>query len=308
MFELNKNFNLLDEQLAESGLEMAFEPFSAISAVASIAGGIFGASEADKQNRAAEKAYEEQKEAAEEAADLQNKYNRKVFEADKQNYYNTRKYELETAQRQWKYNQSIQDFQYLQTVKQYGQSVENTTNQLTYNALAAQQAYEQEQAALNEIYIEDAFNRQGMLVDRVTNEGRAAMGQAGVSRNKALQSTLADVGRNAAIMSASLTSSVKQTNRNLRDIGMQRYNADMQARASMMLRPEKLPDLLTPTQVPERIWVEPMKVLPQAIGAPRQQSVFAPLISGLETAAPAIGAAFTPKPPRTPSNPLPEKG
>lgn len=296
MFEINKNYNLLDEQLAESGLEM-----NIFGAIASIAGGIFGATQANKQNNDAKKAYKEQQEAAEEAADLQNEYNEEVFEADKQNYANNRKYEYETAIRQWKYNQSIQDYQYLQTVKQYGKSVENTQTQLSYNSIAAQQAYEGEQAALDEIYTEDAFNRQGLLVDQLQSQGQAQTGQAGRSRTKALQSSLAEIGRNAAIMNASLTSSVKQTDRNLRDISMRRYGADMQARASMMLQPERLPDLLQPTQAPERIFVEPMEVLPQAISAPRQQSVFAPLVNGLVSAAPGIASAFSPKPPATPT-------
>jgi len=279
---------------------MAF-PFAALGAVTSLAGGIFGASQADKQNREAQRNYEKQQEAAEEAADLQNEYNKEVFEADKKNYANNRKYELETATRQWKYNQSIQDFQYLQTVKQYGKSVENTRDQLSYNSLAAQQAYESEQTALNEIYTEDAFNRQDLLVNQLQSQGQAQTGQAGRSRTKALQSSLAEIGRNAAVMNASLTSSVKQTDRNLRDISMRRYGADMQARAAMMLRPENLPDLLQPTQAPERIFVEPMEVLPQAISAPRQQSVFAPLVSGLSSAIPGLASAFGPKPAATPT-------
>ena len=268
---------------------MAF-PFAALGAVTSLAGGIFGASQASSQNREAKKAQKKAEKAAKEAANLQNEYNQEVFEADKENYSNNRKYEYETAVRQWKYNQSIQDFQYLQTVKQYGKSVENTRDQLSYNSLAAQQAYEGEQSALNEIYTEDAFNRQDLLVNQLQSQGQAQSGQAGRSRTKALQSSLAEIGRNAAVMNASLTSSVKQTDRNLRDISMRRYGADMQARASMMLRPESLPDLLQPTQAPERIFVEPMEVLPQAIGPARQQSVFAPLISGLSSGLGALAA------------------
>ena len=298
---IDKNYDLLGEQLAESGLEMSIVigGGALLGAATSVIGGIFGATQASSQNRKAEQQYDDQMEAAEEAADLQNEYNEEVFAADKQNYANNRRYEYETAVRQWKYNQSIQDFQYLQTVKQYGKSVENTRDQLSYNSLAAQQAYESEQSALNEIYTEDAFNRQDLLVNQLQSQGQAQSGQAGRSRTKALQSSLAEIGRNAAVMNASLTSSVKQTDRNLRDISMRRYGADMQARASMMLRPESLPDLLEPTQAPERIFVEPMEVLPQAIGAPRQQSVFAPLISGLNSGLGALAAM--PRPVREPS-------
>ena len=278
--------SLLRDQLAESGLEMQVAAiFAGIGAATGLFSGIFGASQADQQNQEAKQAYDEQKRLAQEAADKTNEYNKRVFEVDKQNYYNTRSYEWETALRSWQYNQSIQDYNYLQTVKQYGKSVENTRDQLTYNSLAAMQAYESEQSALNELLTEDRFNRQGMLVQQLQNEGKAALGQAGRSRTKALQASIADMGRNAAIMDASLSSSFEQSQRNMMDISMRKYGTDMQTLASMMIQPERPLDIPAPTQTPERIFIEPMEVLPQAIQAPRQQSVFAPLVSGLSSAA-----------------------
>jgi hypothetical protein len=279
--------NLLKEQLAESGLEMQIIPaiIGGIGALTGIIGGISQSQQAASQNNKAQSDYEEQKRLAQEAADKTNEYSRRVFEVDKQNYANTRAYEWETALRSWQYNQSIQDFNYLQAVKQYGKSVENTRDQITYNSLAAMQAYESEQIALNEIMTEDRFNRQDMLVAQLQSEGKAAMGQAGRSRSKTLQASIADIGRNAAVMDASLRSSVEQSQRNMFDVSMRRYGADMQAKASMMIRPEAAPELMQPTQSPERIWIEPMEVLPQAIQAPAKQSTFAPLISGLGSAA-----------------------
>ena len=50
---INKNYDLLGEQLAESGLEMSVDPFTAISAGVSVIGGIFGASQADSSNKSA---------------------------------------------------------------------------------------------------------------------------------------------------------------------------------------------------------------------------------------------------------------
>jgi len=229
-----KGWSLLDEQLAESGLEMNI--VIGAGAVASVIGtgisAIFGSNQADKANRKAEKAYKEQMEAAEDAADATNAYNKEAFKVDIANYQRQREYEYDTALRNWRYQTEIQDYQYLSAIKQYGKSVENTESRLAYNDIAAQQAYEAEQSALNELYTEDAFNRQGMLVDQLQNEGRAALGQSGNSRGKALQSTIASLGRNAAIMDASLSSSVEQSQRNLRQIGMQRYAADMSAKAS----------------------------------------------------------------------------
>jgi hypothetical protein len=287
--ELNpKGWSLLDEQLAESGLEMNVLG-AVIGGVTAIASGILGAKQASDSNRQAEKAYEEQQEAAEEAAKKTNKYNKKVHKVDKQNYQNNRAFERETLTRKWKYDTELQDYQFLQAVKQYGKSVENTNDQLTYNSIAAQQASEAENNALNDLRVEDAFSRQGMLVDQLQNTGKAALGQAGNSRAKALQSSIAALGRNAAIMDASLSSSVEQTQRNLQQIGLQRYAADLQAKASMMIEPERLPDIPLPMQAPERIFIEPMEVLPQAIQAPIKQSTFAPIMSGLISGAGQIG-------------------
>lgn len=295
MFEFNpKGHSLLDDQLAESGLEMSIAPVVAaalIGGATSIFGGIMGSKSASAQNAQAQSNYDAQVRSAQAAADAQNEYNLRAFEVEKQNYQNFRQYEWETAVQNWKYNQEVQDFQYLQTVKQYGKSVENTQDQLTYNNIAAMQASEAEQAALNEILNETAFTMQGSLVEQLQSEGRASLMQAGNSRKKALQSTIASIGRDAAIMDASLSSSVEQMRRNMRDINMRKYGADIQAKASMMIQPEALPDIPTPTQAPERIFIEPMKVLPGAVQAPVQQNTMAPLISGFTSAATQIGNA-----------------
>lgn len=251
--------------------------------VTGIAGGIFGSKQASDQNAQAQSNYEAQKRASEEAARLTNEYNKRVFEADKINYQRQREYEWNTAVKQWQYNSEIQDFQYLQTARQYLSSVENTQQQLVYNSVAAREAQEQEQASLAEILNSDAFQREGMVIERLQNEGRAALMQAGGSRAKAIQSTIAEQGRNAAILSASLISAGQQSQRNMRDIEMGRYADDLKARNAMMIEPERLPDIPQPIKPPERVFVEPMKATAGYIPAPIQQSTFAPLISGLSS-------------------------
>ena len=308
---INKNYDLLGEQLAESGLEMSIAPAIAgalISGAFSIGSGLFGASQADKSNRQAKKAQKEAEKAAEEAADKTNEYNKRVFKVDKQNYINTRAFERETLTRKWKYDNEIKDYQFLEAVKQYGKSIENTGDRLTYNSIAAMQASEAENNALNDLRVEDAFSRQGMLVDQLQSTGKAALGQAGNSRTKALQSSIAALGRNSAIMDASLSSSVEQTQRNLQQIGMQRYAADLQAKAAMMIQPQQLPDIPLPMQAPERIFIEPMEVLPQAIQPAQQQSTFAPIMSGLISGAGQIGMGIANNAANNYKSPFPQIG
>ena len=268
--------------------------FAGVGAAASLASGIAGAASASSQNAQAQANYEQQKKAAAEQARITNEYNKRVFEADKENYRRQRDYEWQTAIQSWQYNSEIQDYQYLQTAKQYLSSVENTQQQLTYNSVAAMEAQEQEQASLAEILNNDAFQREGMLIESLQNEGRAALLQAGGSRAKALQSTIAEQGRNSSILSASLISAGAQSQRNMRDIEMGRYADDLKARNAMMIEPERLPNIPQPIKPPERIFVEPMQATASFIPAPIRQSTLAPLISGVAGAAQSAMGAVDP--------------
>ena len=268
--------------------------FAAIGAVTGIAGGILGATQASSQNAQARDNYEQQKKAAAEQARITNEYSARVFEADKENYRRQRDYEWQTAIQSWQYNSEIQDYQYLQTAKQYLSSVENTQQQLTYNSVAAKEAQEQEQASLTEILNSAAFQQEGLIIENLQNQGRAALLQAGKSRAKAIQSTIAEQGRNSAILSASLLSAGQQSQRNMRDIEMGRYADDLKARNAMMIEPERLPNIPQPIKPPERIFVEPMQATAAYIPAPMQQSIFAPLISGVAGAAQAGMGAVNP--------------
>ena len=287
----NPKENLLDQQLAVSGLEMQIvEVFAGISAATSIIGGIMGRSDAKRQNRAARKAAEEQRKAAQAAADATNKYNAEAFAAEKENYFNNKAFQYETAVKNWKYNQAIKDYEYKTVVERYGKSVENTENQLIFNSIAAIDAYEAEQAATEDILVEDAFGKQASMEERLQAQGEAQMGQAGVSRNKRIQSRLAGIGRNRAISDASLESALVQSQRNMRQIDLQKYAADMQAQASMMIRPEAVPDLPKPEMGPDRIFVEPMKATPAYVPPAVQVSTTAPLISGIGSAASTLAS------------------
>ena len=273
---------------------MAIDPVSAtfagISAISGILGGIDGSGRANEANRRAQQNAELQRIQQEGAAQVTNAYNKLVHAADQINYQRQREYEYETAIRNWNYQTEIQDFQYLQAAKQFQGSIEATQQQLIYNSVAERQAVESEQAAFNEIMNQQAFQREGMLIEQLQNEGKAAMMQAGGSRTKAIQSTIAEVGRNSAILRASLMSSGAQSERNIRDISMSRYADDIKARNAMMIEPERLPDIPKPTMAPERIFVEPMAALPGYIPGPATQSAAGPIFQGISGAATAASS------------------
>lgn len=272
---------------------MAFDfglAFGAVSAVSSIFGGISGAKQADDSNKAQEKAYEKAEELQEKIADETNKYNKKKFEVDKENYYKQREYNFDTAVKTWQYQTAIRALQEKTDAQKYLMNVKNSNQQLTYNQIAADQGLAREQAAMNDIRAEDAFNRQDTLVSQLQAEGKARLGQAGRSMNKRVQADAAQIGRDLAVLDASLTGQIKASNLAMFDIGLSKYAADARVEAARMIRPEKLPDIPAPTKPPEPTWIEPMKVFPGFVAPPVPQSVAAPLIQGIGSAAGSLAS------------------
>jgi len=267
---------------------MAAAIFAGISAVTSIAGGIFGASEASSANSRARSNEKKQQKLLNEQARLQNEFNARKAATDKENYQKQATYNFETALENWRYSTGVRALQEKVDSQKYLLNVKNSANQLSFNALAEQQGLSREQLAQQDARNEYAFNRQDLLVAQLESQGKASLGQAGRSRSKSIQSNLAQIGRDIAVMDASLTGEIKQSNLNMFDTRLGRYAADARVEAARMLRPERLPDIPAPTKPPEPTWLEPMKILPGMAAPAQQQSVFAPLISGIGSAASSL--------------------
>jgi hypothetical protein len=265
--------------------------WAGVGAVTGIIGGIFGATQAEQQNQQSQQAHEEAKKLANEQARITNEYNKKAFEAEKNDYFAARQFQYNMAVRQWQYDTEIQDFRYLQEAKKYKGSADNYQQQLVFNSVGAQMAYESQQAQFNELMASTAFEGQGALIESLQNEGRASLMQAGGSRTKAVQSTLAEQGRNAAILAASLASGKREFERGMREVTLQRYGSDMAAAANLMIKPDRLPDLPTPVMGPARTFVEPAKVLPNAVAPASYSNPFLPLIGSVTSGAMGIAAA-----------------
>lgn len=287
---MNKNYSLLDEQLAESGLEMSLDPFTAISAGASIIGGIFGASQQSSANSKAEAAARKQQKLLEEQAEINNEYRQATFNAEKKDYFAQREFQFETANRQFQYDNSIVDYRYLQDVRMYGKSVETTNDQLAYNSIASQQAYESTQSQFQELLQGQAFAKQNLYVESLENQGKAAVQQAGRGNLKGQQVTLAQQGMDLSVLREELKSGERQVGRQMRDIGIQKYAADSNAFANMMIEPSRGPRSLSPVMGPERTFIEPPEELPGAVPPPAYSSPMGPLIGGISSAAGSLAA------------------
>ena len=255
-------------------------------------GGVVGAFQASAQNSRAAQARNQALEASRQKANMTNAYNLERFNAEVNDYIAARQYQYDTAVKQWQYDTELQDYRYLQETKKYQTSVDNYQQQITFNTIGERIAYESQQTQFNELMASAAFEGEGALIEQLQAEGRASLRQAGGSRTKAIQSTLADVGRNAAILSASLVSGRREMERGMRDISLQRYGADQQAAANLMIEPERLPELVKPTMGPARTFVAPMTVLPDAIPPAQRTNPLMPLISGAASGLMGAAQAF----------------
>lgn len=372
---------------------MAAAIFAGIGAATGLVSGIFGASDAARQNSEAEDRYREQVKQQKEIARATNKYNREVFRADKQNYFAQRDYQFQIATQNWQRQNEIQDFQYLQSLREYQKDIGIRDQQLNFNDLAAKQAFSNESAALAGLFTQQMFDRQdqvmglqkalaenvlnrrttqlemqsvankgifgsaaiqedlkeftkqadfkkeGALVESAQKQGKAQLMQAGGSFRKASQVTRAEFYRgmseltsalegrqrqaalklaelgvetsllekklgiqmqgidnaalsavsdaqfNMRVLDADIASAVSQSERNMQAISLQKYGADLNASAQVMIKPQRLSYSDPPTKAPERIFIKPMKALPGAVAQPVQQSVWGPLIGGITSAA-----------------------
>jgi len=264
---------------------MAAAIFAGIGAVSSIVGGIFGASQASSQNAQAQANQDKQQQLLNQQAKLQNEYNQRKFEVDKENYRKQAEYNFQTAVQKWQYDMTLRTLQEKVDAQKYLLNVQNSNQQLTFNRIGESQAQSREQLAVNDALAENAFERQDLLVSQLQAQGKARLGQAGVSMAKRMQSNEAQIGRDLAVIDASLTGELKASNLRMFDIQLGRYASDARVEAARMLMPERLPDIPAPTKPPEPTWLEPMQILPGMATPAVQQSVAMPLIQGFGSAA-----------------------
>ena len=146
----NPKDNLLDQQLAVSGLEMQF--FKDL-----ITGG------AHSRNKAAKKAEKKQREYNEKIAKLTNEHNDKLDAADKENYHMMRDFSHESNMQNWQRSSEIQDFQYLSQLQQFQKSQAIGNAQMGLNAEAEAQGIQSEQSVIEEAFIQNQFEHDASM-------------------------------------------------------------------------------------------------------------------------------------------------
>ena len=282
----NKSFSVLPTK-QELGLEMAIAPAigaALIGGAFSIGSSLLGAKSASDNRNAQEKAQKKQAEAA-------NKYNKKKFKNDKENFLAQREYNYETALRNYEYNTQIQAMNYENQVRAFEKDKQNLSNQLEFNNVAERAAYLREQNVMRDINIEQTYQRQGVYIESMKAKAAAAAGPTGAGTDRAMMMALAEKGRQLAVLDASYTGALRESNLNLMDIARSKMGADMRAQAATMLAPSKPIDLIKPTQAPLPKFTEPEDVFPGVV--PGSNSVGTVLAGIANAAAPFAGLDYT---------------
>lgn len=215
--------------------------------------------------------------AANDATRAQNKYNNQVWKYQnkeaqrdykharkgvqiaKGNEKSERKWRNQTALNDWNHGMAIRDYEYNMQMRAYNKSENTFKEQLNFNNMAASVAMESENRWLDERFTEAAFQNQDIIVEQLQLEGQAALNQSGNSAGKAVQSVMAQAGRNQAVLAESILSAKKQSAVNKKKIKLDKYGADIQAEASRMLKPEIMPALPKPIPLPKTKFQNPRR-------------------------------------------------
>ena len=134
-----------------------------ISAGASILGGIFGSSQASKNNATARSNQRNQEKLNKKIAEKTNEHNDKLDAADVANYEAMREYSHETSLQNWQRGGEIQDYQYLGRLKEYEKSIGISRDQLALNVTSAGQAIQSEETSVDDMFLQQQFQRESSL-------------------------------------------------------------------------------------------------------------------------------------------------
>ena len=206
----------------------------------------------------------------------------------------------QTALNDWNHGMAIRDYEHNMQMRAYNKSEQTYKQQLNFNNMAAAVAMESENRWLDERFTEAAFQNQDIIVQQLQAEGEAQLLQSGNSAGKAVQSVMAQAGRNQAILAESILSAKKQSAVNVKKIKLDKHGADLQAEANRMLKPEIMPALPKPIPLPQSIFQNPRKPRkpPKPIkGAMTNSGAISGAVSGLQGMVGAInwgGSSSTP--------------
>ncbi len=262
---------MMQEHLATSGMESQVWP-AVIAAGVSIGTTIWGA---NKQ----EKAAKEQANLQNEATERQHQYDLELWDMTKERILDDRQYAVEEIALKAKNERTLAEYKDAVNLANYGHQLQIRNReqeslnkqyirsssiygmQTTLNADTARDAREDELRKLQEIGAESSFQLQEQQIEQLQAEGTLrARGATGRTANKLVQSSVADLGRQMAMLNESMEAADRNTKSVLREIQRDKTSADLTAYANRMLAPGALPDVIAPFQTPLAEYLDPREL------------------------------------------------
>ena len=153
-----------------------------------------------------------------------------------------RAYKDVAAQEQYDYSLRIRNDQQTSNEIAFKRSDDIYRDTTDLNGIAARASMDSEIVKLEETAASSSFDKQQSYIESIQNEGKLrARGASGRSAAKNVQSTMADYGRQMAMMNETMASAGRNTRAVLNEIIRDKTSADLTAFASKMLDPGVLP-------------------------------------------------------------------
>ena len=252
---------MLHEQLATSGMEMQWVGVAVgmgVSAVGGMIGGSKSASaareQAELQNQATHARYQYDLDQWDMKRSQLNAERMEAVDRIKTSAINEgkiRAYKDAANATQYAYDLQIRDAQQASNEAAYKRSetiYEDTTN---INSSSARMAMDSRIVKSEEAQDQAIWDRNEAYLEMIQAEGKLrAKGVSGRSAAKGIQSTLADYGKQMALLNAASDSSGRNTRAVLNEIIHDKTSADLTAYAAKMLEPGVLPKPIKAEPIP----------------------------------------------------------
>ena len=158
----------------------------------------------------------------------------------------------------YNYNMQIRNQQQDLNDRMYAKSEDVYDKQLTINAANEKAAKMDERRKLREIETEKRYDQQDVYLEALEAEGAIrARGQSGRSVDKAASVAALKASTALSLLDLSLDNATIAAQSAIRDIGRERVIKDINAYASKMLDPGKLPEPIAPIATPQAEFLYP---------------------------------------------------
>jgi len=262
---------MLQQQMATTGMENQFIG-ALIGAAVSIGGSIIGGNKAAAAERA-------QAEENNEATERRYEYDVEGWEMDAQSIVANREFAIQEIATKARNEGKVADFKdatnalnYQRSLQirnaeqkslddQFRKSEDIYNKQLDLNRVSYQTGLEDQQRELDEIHIEQGFEKEELYLESLLKEGELrSIGLSGRTAQKGSQVVASDFGRQIEQLNEGFASAGREAVSKFKELSTDKSSADLAAFASKMLDPGELPMPLAALPTPRAEFLYPREL------------------------------------------------